>query len=84
MALARRNPVPAPGGEAGMKKPRRAPATRDKLVRKALRLIERRLDAGEINCSMGDLIRLLEIAEPANSEPVCAGWVDDEEDLESH
>lgn len=54
---------------------RRRPSTREKLVRKALRLIERRMDRGEINSSLGDLIRLLELAEEKGREPKSAGWV---------
>lgn len=68
--------------ERNTKKPGRAKvrntSTREKLIRKALLLIERRLDREDINSSLGDLIRLLELTEPARNEPVCAGWVDDD------
>jgi len=56
---------------------RRKPNAREKLVRKALRLIERRIDKEEINSSLGDLIRLLELTEEQRKgqEPQSAGWV---------
>ena len=50
-----------------------------KLARKALTLIERKLDRGDLNTTVGDLIRLIELLESSGAEPgqkVEVKWVD--------
>ncbi len=53
-------PKQSPKRARAAKKP---PAKKSALVRKALALIERRLDSDDLNTSVGDLIRLLEMTE---------------------
>lgn len=59
-----------------------APPDRQALIRKALALIERRIDEGAVNASMSDLIRLMEFAGEvdASDQPVEVRWVDPPEE----
>ncbi len=61
------------------KAPKRA-SRRDRLIRKALALVERRLDSDELNTSVADLIRLLELSDKERGDrEVRATFVDPEE-----
>jgi len=75
--------MPNPGRAKSGKPVRPLSDTRRDLIRKALELIERRLDNEQINASLADLIRLLELAREAEGggrEPVVARWYDPERD----
>ncbi len=50
------------------------------LIEKALELIERRIDSEQMNVSLGDMVRLLEMAGEAEEadRQVTARWIDDD------
>jgi hypothetical protein len=77
-AQRRRNTSPSDSAVKKARRTTRKASTREKLVRKALALIERRMDQEAINSSLSDLIRLLELSEERECEEVRAGWVDPE------
>jgi hypothetical protein len=68
---------------ATRRKPRGAAADalarRELLIDKALRLIEQRIDNEQMNASLADMVRLLELAgeAPGDDRQVTAGWIDD-------
>ncbi len=58
---------------------RKETSDRKALVKKALALIEKRIEREEIGSSLSDLIRLLELADAPGSDVVKAFWVESEE-----
>ncbi len=61
---------------------RRAPK-REALLRKALALVERRLDSEDMNASVADLIRLLELSEKEQGNREVRATFVDPEDFEA-
>lgn len=69
----------SPNRSGGARRKQKETVDRKALVKKALALIEKRIEQEEIGSSLSDLIRLLELAEAPGSDVVKAFWVESEE-----
>lgn len=69
----------SPSRSTSSRQERKETSDRKALVKKALALIEKRIEQEEIGSSLSDLIRLLELADAPGSDVVKAFWVESEE-----